>query len=163
MATRQALRKRDSGTAGRFGRADGFTMAELIVVVGVVGVLATMTPPMLTALNAFSTSRGAKEIHAGLNQARMLAITTRQNICFQPVAGGYQFLQGTCAGVPWIGANTDGVGTFHPANNVRVAGPSPIFTPFGTATQTGSLAVSSYSGGSGTTVTVSPAGRISIP
>lgn len=164
VADRHGSRDGDVRMVERVGRTGGFTVAELLVTLSVIAALATLTvPSMLTALNAFTTSRGAKDIQGALSQARMLAITTRQNICVQPTAGGYQFLQGGCTGPAWLGANTDGSGVFHPANSVVVAGPSPIFTPFGTATQTGSLSVSSYSGAGGTTVTVWPSGRVSIP
>lgn len=154
------------GTWGRrtAGNARGFSLPELVTVLAVVAIMATLTAPwVLTSLPAFTVSRGARELQSALNQARMLAISTRQNICVQAGGGGYRFFQGGCTGAPWVGANTNSAGTFRLSNNVAVAGPSPIFTPFGTATQTGSLAVTGYGAGNSTTVTVWPSGRATIP
>ncbi len=141
----------------------GRTVTELVVAVGIIGVMATLTIPlMVKTTNPFIMSRGAKEIQAALIQARTLAITSRQNICFQAVAGGYAFLQGSCAGAAWIGANTTGTGIFRPADNVTTSGGGAVFTPFGTASTTAVITVSVPNGGS-TTVTVQPTGRVTIP
>jgi hypothetical protein len=119
-------------------------------------------PMILTATSTFSMDRGARETQAALNQARTLAITSRQNICFQAVAGGYAFLQGSCAGAAWIGTNTTGTGLFRSADNVTMSGGGAVFTPFGTASTTAVITVSVPSGRS-TTVTVQPSGRVTIP
>jgi prepilin-type N-terminal cleavage/methylation domain-containing protein len=146
------------------GHQKGFTVTELAVTVGIIAIMATLTIPMiLTATNSLTMSRGAREIQAALNQARTLAITSRQNICFQAVAGGYAFLQGSCAGAAWIGANTTGTGLFRPADNVTMSGGGAVFTPFGTASTTAVITVSGPGGSSTTTVTVQPSGRVTIP
>jgi Tfp pilus assembly protein FimT len=129
----------------------------------VIAVMATLAIPfMLTAARSLTMSRGAREMQAALLQARALAITTRQNICFQPVTGGYAYLKATCAGTPWTGPNTDAAGTFRPADNVALSGGAAIFTPFGTASQTSVITVSVV-GGNSTTVTVLASGRVTIP
>jgi type II secretion system protein H len=155
----------DKGHAstGLFRRTSGFTLVELIVTAAVLAIMATLAVPfILTASRTLTMSRGAREMQAALLQARAVAITSRQNICFQPVTGGYAYLQATCAGTPWTGPNTDAAGTFRPADNVTLAGGAAIFTPFGTASQTTVITVS-VTGGSSTTVTVLPTGRVTIP
>lgn len=142
---------------------DGFTLVELVVAVAVIAIMAAVALPLiLSASRSLTMSRGAREMQAALLQARALAITSRQNICFQPVTGGYAYLQATCAGTPWTGPNTDAAGTFRPADNVALSGGAAIFTPFGTASQTTVVTVSVV-GGNSTTVTVQPSGRVTIP
>ncbi|HKV70634.1 MAG TPA: GspH/FimT family pseudopilin [Gemmatimonadales bacterium] len=131
--------------------------------VAVIAIMATLAIPfILTATRSLTMSRGAREIQAALLQARMVAITTRQNICFQPVTGGYAYRKATCAGTAWTGPNTDATGTFRPADNVALSGGAAIFTPFGTPSQTTVITVSVL-GGNSTTVTVQPSGRVTIP
>jgi len=143
--------------------AGGYTLVELIITVAVISIMATMLAPfILSASRSLTMSRGAREMQAALLQARAVAIATRQNICFQPVTGGYAYRQVTCAGTAWTGANTDASGTFRPADSVSLSGGAAIFTPFGTASQTTVITVS-VPGGSSTTVTVLPAGRVTVP
>lgn len=146
-------------------RANGFTFVELILTIAVLAIMATLAAPfILTASRSLTMSRGAREIQAALLQARAVAIVSRQNICFQPVAGGYAYRKVTCAGTPWTGPNTNATGVFRPADNVTLgnAGGPATFTPFGTASATTVITVS-VTGGSSTTVTVQPSGRVTIP
>ena len=146
---------------------NGFSAAELLVVIAVIALLATMAIPWLTYVPAATVTGAARQVQSGLNQARMLALTTRQDIRVQVVPGGYQFQQRNSVPPwqPWIGPNTDGAGTLRPwsANAVTLAGPtSPVFTPFGTASQTGVLTITGPQAATAT-VTVLPSGRVTIP
>ena len=77
----------------RIGSA-GFSLSELLVSISIIGAMSTIAlPTAWTYLPAAAASGGAREIRAILSQARMVAITTRQNICVQTVAGGFRFLQ----------------------------------------------------------------------
>lgn len=143
-------------------RIAGFSMPELVASAGLIGVLATVALPMgLNYLPAAQARSGAREIQAILMQARIVAITTRQVICAQPVAGGYQYLQGGCGGVPWVGSSTNASGVAAVSNNVIASGVSPLFTPFGTASVPSVVSVS-Y-GAQTLTVTVQPSGQVTIP
>ena len=146
----------------------GFTLAELVVICAVIGILATIAVP--TFVNALQTmrSRGAiAEMKTGLNRAKQLAITSRQNICVQTVAGaGYRFLQGGCAGGAWIGPGTTAAGNVRLSNNVVLTngGAAPVFTPLGTVTNgANSTFTLAPPVGPALTVTVTPAGRITSP
>src|SRR5713101_4474306 len=102
----------------RFG-STGFSVSELLVCISVLGAMATIALPTAWAyLPAAAASGGAREIRAILSQARMVAITTRQNICVQTVAGGFQLLQGTCAGAAWVGPDTSATGMIALSNDV---------------------------------------------
>src|SRR5882672_9175255 len=128
----------------------GFSMPELVASAGLLGVLATVALPMgLTYLPAAQARSGAREIQAVLMQARMVAITTRQAICAQPVVGGYRYLQGGCGGVPWVGSSTN------------ASGVAPVSKPFGTASVPSVVSVSH--GAQTLTVTVQPSGQVTIP
>jgi len=140
----------------------GFSLPELVASAGLIGVLATVALPMgLNYLPAAQARSGAREIQAVFMQARMVAISTRQVICAQPVAGGYQYLQGGCGGVPWVGSSTNASGVVAVSNNVIASGASPLFTPFGTASVPSVVSVS-Y-GAQTLTVTVQPSGQVTIP
>ena len=71
---------------GRRRRSGGFTLIELILVIAVIAIMAALAMPFIaSASRSFRMSRGAREVHAALLQARAAAITSRQNICVQPV------------------------------------------------------------------------------
>lgn len=141
----------------------GFSLSELLVCLSVLGAMATVAlPTAWTYLPAAAAGGGAREIRAILSQARMVAITTRQSICVQAAAGGFQLLQGTCAGAPWVGPDTNASGVIALSSDVSFSGPAPVFTAFGTASTSGTVTV--YHGSSNSlTVTVQPSGQVTIP
>jgi len=146
----------------RIGSA-GFSISELLVCISILGAMSTIAlPTAWTYLPAAAANGGAREIRAILSQARMVAITTRQNICVQTVAGGFQLLQGTCAGAAWIGPDTSATGVIPLSNDVTFSGPAPVFTAFGTASTSGIVTVS-HGSGTAVTVTVQPSGQVTIP
>ena len=155
-----------STLAGAAGSCRGYALSELVVVVAIIGIMASAAVPwLLSALPGATVTWGAREIQGGLMRAKMIAISTRQTICVQVVSGGYQFVQGGCAGTVWTGPGTDSTGTFRPSPSsftVTNSGTSPIFTPFGNASQAGVLTVTAKGGGS-RTVTVTASGRVTIP
>lgn len=151
------------------GRAaeQGYTLAELLVVVAVIGIMAFIAVPfLLTYTSGATIDYGARELRSGLNRAKLMAVTTRQPVCVEPAAGGYRFFQNaTCTGTPWTGTGTDANGLFRLANNITVAlaaGQNPVFNQFGVAVQTGTLRVTGPTGGS-MTVSVQASGRVTTP
>ncbi len=155
--------------SGRFvARTEqGYTLAELLVVLAVIGIMAFIAVPfLLTYTSGATIDYGARELRSGLNRAKLMAVTTRQPVCVQPTAGGYQFFQNTtCTGTPWSGTGTDANGVFRLVNNMTAtlaAGANPVFNQFGVAVQTGTLRVTGPTGGS-MTVSVEASGRVRIP
>ena len=148
---------------------DGYSLVELLVVVAIIAIMAFLAVPFLTTyIPSASVNYAAREVQGSLNRAKLMAVATRQSICVQIVAGGYQFVQGGCAGAGttvWTGPGTDGAGTFPMGAGLTLAqnaGQSPIFNQFGMATQTGSFKVTA-SGAPQQTISVNAAGRVSIP
>jgi Tfp pilus assembly protein FimT len=138
---------------------------ELVVVCAVVGIVSAAGLPTLWSTFR-STTRQATvtEMKATLQRAKQLAITRRQNICVQPVAGAVQFRQVNCGGAAWTGSATDGAGNIRLTNNVAVTnGTPPIFTPTGGITAGASTFTLTPAGQPAATVTVSPTGRITSP
>ena len=143
----------------------GFSLSELLVAMAIIAIMALATIPfLLTYLPSATLTWTTREMQSAITRAKMLAVTTRQSICFNIVPGGYQFLIVNCSGTAWKGPGTDSGGTFRVRDNVTVtnAGTSPIFTQFGTASQTGTITVTTP-GGPSRTVTVSATGRVTIP
>ena len=149
----------------KFPGQQGFSLSELSAAIAVMAIMALSgLPYLLTYLPSVTLTWAARDMQTALNRAKMLAVTTRQSICVQMVAGGYQFLTVNCAGTSWKGPGTDAGGTFRLPDNITASdgGSSPIFTKFGTASQTGTITVTGP-GGRTRTVTVSAMGRIAIP
>jgi len=143
--------------------SSGFSLSELLVCLSVLAAMATVAlPTAWTYLPAATATAGAREIRAILSQARMVAITTRQSICVRTAGGGFQLLQGSCAGAPWVGPDTNALGVLALSSDVSFSGPAPVFTAFGTASTSGVVTVSHGSGNS-LTVTVQPSGQVTIP
>lgn len=148
---------------GRKRHEGGYSLPELIAVLSMIAILTAIAIPLaLTYVNASTALQGARDVRSRLNQARMLAIATRQPICVQFSAAGYQFRQGTCAGPAVINSQTGPTGVIGFAEPVSVGGVSPIFTQFGNASQNTVLTVTGPAG-TPMTVTVSPSGRVTIP
>ncbi len=152
----------------------GFSMAELLVVAAVIGILALIVIPLWISYGPAATlTGGARQVQAGLNQARQLAIGTRQNISVPIVPpngfrllGNFNFIPNCQSPNPpcaWTGPGTDGAGTIRIASNVSIAnaGASPIFTSFGNASQTATFTLT---GPQARTIPVSvcPSGRVII-
>src|SRR6185503_1058625 len=90
----------------------GFTLAELIMVIAVIGILAVMAvPSFLRYYHAAGLKSGAQQVVALVNQARELAIKEDRNVCVTlPSATQMNYRLGTCAGSAWVGAGTDAAG-----------------------------------------------------
>jgi prepilin-type N-terminal cleavage/methylation domain-containing protein len=151
--------------------AAGFTAAELLVVVAILGVVAVVSiPTLINYFQASTLKAGAEELAAALNRGRQLAITQNRNVCVEVSANQYRYRVGTdiaCnGGTVWEGPGAGPNGFFRLANNVNLtANSNPVFTYLGAAT--GATLTVTYVTQSGDTgrsrnVVVAASGRIQI-
>jgi len=123
----------------------GFALAELLVVIAVLGIIAAIAiPSFLSYLQAAQTRGAAQEVATILNQARQLAITRNQSVCVHPTGVGspqIHFHLVSCAGAVWTGPGTDGGGNITLSNNVSFTAVAQItFSSLGAATFGGCVA-----------------------
>ena len=142
----------------------GFTAAELLVVMAIVGIIAaTSVPWMITYWRSATLRAAAEELAAGLNRARQLAISQNQGVCVEVTEGKYRFRVGGCGAAIWTGLGTGTNGFFTLANGVTVAAnANPVFDYLGATAPAATLTVTNPQGGATRNVVVSASGRVQI-
>ena len=152
--------------AGR-GLAPGFTLAELVMVIAVIGILAVMAvPSFLTYLRAAGLKSGAQQVVTLVNQARELAIKENSNVCVFTVPNDTRisYRLGSCAGAAWVGAGTDATGNINLPPGITVtASANPIFNYVGSALPAATYTLTYTQTGATLTASVAASGRITIP
>jgi type IV fimbrial biogenesis protein FimT len=144
----------------------GFTLAELIMVIAVIGILAVMAvPSFLRYYHAAGLKSGAQQVVALVNQARELAIKENGNVCVTlPSATQMNYRLGTCAGSAWVGAGTDAAGNINlPPGVTATASANPIFSYVGSALPAATYTLTYTQTGAILTASVAASGRITIP
>lgn len=146
--------------------ADGFSLAELIVVLALVGGLTiSVAPSILGSWHASTLTAGARELATAINLGRQLAIARRTAVCIDVIETGLRLRLGGCAGSSWTGPVTDESGviafsdpaTLHVSSKVRVT-----FTPLGAASPGATYTVTHTRTRTSRAVVVAGSGRISI-
>ena len=146
----------------------GYSMTELLVVIGMIAVLATLAAPQfLSFWRTSSTTAAASELVATLNRARQLAISGNQNYCAEVSGTSVRFRQNTnstcTAGAVWTGPGTDGGGLIRLQNDMRVSGGPVVFTSLGAAALGGTFTVTNPTPNGGSrNVIVAPSGRVRV-
>jgi MSHA pilin protein MshC len=100
----------------------GFTMAELVIVMVIVGVLSAVAVPRLFDQGEFAARGGRDFLASGLRYAQKSAIALRRNVCID-VAGST--VTATIAAAPGSDQPCNaGTALVHPANNLSYADPA---------------------------------------
>ena len=92
----------------------GFTLIEIMLVVGIIGIITAIATPMFLSYYQGAQVRvAAEEVATFLNQGRQLAISQNSLICVHITTTAMHYHQGTCAaGATWTGPGTDAAGNF---------------------------------------------------
>src|SRR5215831_18175025 len=145
----------------------GFTAAELLVVIAVIGVLFTMSIPFfLSAYQAAAARADVQQVMSLFNQARELAIKQNNSVCVSiPNNQQMQFMQGSCAGAAWVGAGTDATGAINlPAGfTIGPVSSTVTFTYLGAATAATTYTMTNSTTGGTTTISIALSGRVRSP
>jgi Tfp pilus assembly protein FimT len=149
----------------RSGGRGGFSTPELTVVIGVVGMLFSMTVPYFVSFyGSAAITAGSQQVVAQLNQARGLAIKQNDNVCVQLASTTQMvFRLGSCAGAVWMGAGTDGVGNINLPEGFTLAGNDITFSYLGAALPATSYTLTHANTSSTATVSIALTGRITSP
>lgn len=146
--------------------APGFTLAELVMVIAVIGILAVMAvPAFLSYYRAAGLKSGAQQVVILINQARELAIKENGNVCVTlPSATQMRYRLGTCAGGAWVGVGTDATGNINlPPGVTASANANPIFNYVGSALPAATYTLTYPQTAAPLTVSVAASGRVTIP
>lgn len=148
----------------RVGNQRGFTLAELITIVAIIGIVsAAAIPQFLTFLQAMETKGAAQELATLLQQARELAIAQNTSYTVRIDVNGNRLCFGDNVNCTWIGPGTDSQGFMRLSNQARLVAKNadPVFTPLGDAGG-GTITVQNAQGTSALDVVVSPRGRVRV-
>jgi len=144
-------------------RPRGFTTAELLTVVTVLGLLLAAAAPLVLGWRTSSLTAGAEELKALLNAARHLAVVENTSVCVDGADGAVRFMVGGCAGLAWTGPGSTSEGHIPLTSDVRIAAASPVvFTYLGAAVPAGSYTLVDLRSPASLRVVVSGSGRIAV-
>lgn len=143
----------------------GFTVTELLVVIAVIGIIATVSAPAFVSYwRAAALKGGAQELATILNRGRSLAIAQNTTVCVKQSASKVQFLTGGCSGTVWTGPGTDGNGWFTLQNTITVSSTTAnvVFNYLGAANAAATYTVQNPLNQATLSVNVALSGRVTI-
>ena len=145
-------------------RRAGFSLAELSVILAVIGVLFSLSLPAF--LNYYQTAQirgAAADVASYMNQGRQLAIQMNCSVAVQVAATGISYTRQANCQTPgvWTGPGTDAAGNIPAPDGITLAtSATPIFTNLGAAAPAATLTVTH--GSSSLSVLVSASGRVTV-
>lgn len=149
---------------GPFQNQAGFSLAELTVLLAVIGLLFSLSLPVFLTYYRSATVRGAAaDVAAYVNQGRQMAIQMNCSVTVQVNQDAIRYMQGGNCQSPglWKGAGTDDAGRIPLLDGVTLASTAdPIFTNLGAAVPAATFTVTH--GSSSLSVLVSASGRVTI-
>jgi prepilin-type N-terminal cleavage/methylation domain-containing protein len=145
-------------------RDSGYSLAELSVVLGIIGTLAILATPLFVSYYQASRLRvAAEEVAAFLNQGRQIGIRENVGVCVHITPTAMHYHLGSCAGVTWVGPGTDAAGNVKvPDGMTLTTSADPVFTYLGAAAPAATYTVTNSQDNHTLNVVVAASGRISI-
>ena len=140
----------------------GFSLVELLVLLGVIGALFSLSlPAFMSYYKSAHVRAAASGIAAYLNQARQLAIQQNQRVCVHIASTALHYALGSCAGADPDGAGTDAAGNIPaPGGIVLTTTADPVFSNLGAAAPAATITVTH--GSASLSVMVSASGRVVV-
>ena len=142
----------------------GFSVAELMVVLVIVGILAAAsTPFFLRYYQSAALKAATEELAAFINQGRQVAIKENQSVCVQTASTSVRLRVNGCTGTIWVGPGTNASGNFAMTPGFTLASSaSPVFSYLGAASPAATFTVTNTADGRTLSVAVSASGRVTI-
>jgi len=142
----------------------GFSLAELLVVLAVIGILAGMTVPFfISYYQSAALKAAAEELVTFLNLGRQIAIKENRAVCVQTTAGAIQMRVSGCSGTLWVGPGTDASGNWKvPQGFTLTSTAAPVFSYLGAASPAATYTVRNSANGRTLSVAVSASGRVNV-
>ena len=147
--------------------ARGFTLAEIMVVLAIVGALATLVTPALSSYaRTAALQAAARELATSINLGRQLAISRNTTVCVEAASlTSIRLRVGGCGGAIWTGPGTDGSGAIKISDSSALqinTTANVVFTSLGAASPAGTYTLTSPAIGGTRTVVVAATGRVSV-
>ena len=145
-------------------RHAGFTLVEVILVVGIIGIITALATPMFLSYYQGAQLRvAAEEVVTFLNQGRQMAITQNGLICVHITSTAMHYHLGGCSGATWTGPGTDASGNIAVPAGIRlVTTADPIFNYLGGTTQGATYTLTHAPSSKSVNVVVAVSGRVCI-
>ena len=143
----------------------GFTFAELMLVVAIIGILSVLAAPTLfTYIQTGALQAGARELASAINLGRQLAIARNTTVCVEVTGTNIRLRTGGCLGTIWTGPGTDSAGVIRVSDPgiLQISGPNVVFTNLGAASTFGNYTVRNPVDNKTRTVAVASSGRVTI-
>jgi Tfp pilus assembly protein FimT len=142
----------------------GFSLAELTVLLAVIGALFSLSLPMLITYYQSAQVRGAAaDVAAYVNQGRQLAIQLNCSVAVQIAATTITYTRQASCQIPgvWTGAGTNSAGNIPAPDGITLAASAtPVFNNLGAAAPAATITVTN--GTSSLSVLVSASGRVTV-
>lgn len=147
--------------------ARGFTLVEIMVVLAIAGVLATLVAPALTSYARTATLQAAaRQLATSINLGRQVAISRNTTVCVEVAPpASIRLRTGGCSGAIWAGPGTDGAGAIKisDASALQISTTANVvFTGLGAASPAGTYTLTNPASNGTRTVVVAATGRVSV-
>ncbi len=143
--------------------ARGFALAELIVILAIAGVLATLVAPTLWSYARTATLQAAaRELATSINLGRQIAISRNTTVCVEvATATNIRLRTGGCGGEIWTDAS--GAIKISDSGALRISTTANVvFTGLGAASPAGTYTLTNAVTNATRAVVVAASGRVSV-
>ena len=165
MKSKEILRADQTESLPAQPAEKGFTLAELVILIAVIGILSVMAvPAFLRYYQAATLKSGAQQFVAMINQASELAIKENGNVCVKLSSTTQMtYALNTCTGTAWVGAGTDAAGNINlPTGITATSSANPIFNYVGSALPAATFTLTNTQTSATLTVAVAASGRVTV-